>query len=203
MYFTFYAVCGFLNNSPILYVEYIYLLCYNYNMLESKDLILREMTEADTDDLLIMFSDPKVMASFDDIIFDRAMMKKWVRRNLDHVAKYGYGLFSIIHKADNVLVGDCGLERMEVDGCPEVEIGYDLRSDYWNRGYATQAAAAVRDFAFEQLRLPRVIGLVRPGNIASQRVAEKIGMTVEKEISRGRARYQIYALSNRNLQKAD
>ena len=165
-------------------------------MLETKDLILREMTESDTDDLLVMFSDPRVMQSFDNVIFDRAMMEKWVKRNLDHIEKHGYGLFSIIHKTDNVLIGDCGLEYMEIDGEPVNEIGYDIRSDYWNRGYATQAAAAVRDFAFDQLGLTRVISLIRPENIASMRVAEKIGMTREKQIDRGGHPYWIYGLKN-------
>jgi len=167
-------------------------------MLETKYLILREMTIGDTDDLLVIFSDPEVMKSFDDFIFDHRLMEQWVKRNLEHIEKHGYGLFSIIHKAEDVLIGDCGLEHMEIDGCPEVEIGYDLRSDYWNRGYATQAASAVRDFAFEQLHLPRVISLIRPENVASQRVAEKIGMTAGKVIDRGGHNYCIYGLSNKN-----
>lgn len=57
-----------------------------------------------------------------------------------------------------------------------VKLGYDLRSDYWNQGLATEAATAVRDYAFETLRLPRLVSLIRQGNIASRRVAEKIGM---------------------------
>jgi len=168
-------------------------------MLETKDLVLREMTIGDTDDLLIIFSDPEIMKSFDDFIFDHRLMEQWVKRNLDHIEKHGDGLFSIIHKADNVLIGDCGLEHMEIDGRQEVEIGYDIRSDYWNRGCATQAATAVRDFAFEQLRLSRVISLIRPENVASQRVAEKTGMTGGRVINRGGHNYCIYGLFNNNI----
>jgi RimJ/RimL family protein N-acetyltransferase len=153
------------------------------------------MIEEDVDDLLLVFSDPKVMASFGGQLFDRYMMTRWVARNLAHQAQHGYGLFSLVLRDDGTLIGDCGLEHMEVDGKSEVEIGYDIRSDYWNRGYATEAATAVRDFALGELGLPRVVSLIRPGNVASRRVAEKIGMKPDKEISRGEHPYWIYAVT--------
>jgi RimJ/RimL family protein N-acetyltransferase len=65
----------------------------------------------------------------------------------------------------------------------EVEIGYRLDPAYWNRGLITEAARAVRDHAFEDLKLPRVISLIHPENIPSRRVAEKNGMKIEKEIT--------------------
>jgi RimJ/RimL family protein N-acetyltransferase len=164
-------------------------------MIETGRLTLRKMTLDDTDDLLSVFSDPRVMQSFGGELFDRVQMERWVRRNLAHQEQYGFGLFSVILRAEQLLVGDCGLERMEVGGEPEVEIGYDIRSDYWGRGIATEAAAAVRDFAFGRLRLPRVVSLIRPDNVASRRVSEKIGMAKEKEIIRGGQPYWVYALS--------
>jgi ribosomal-protein-alanine N-acetyltransferase len=164
------------------------------NTLETNRLRLQEMTIEDIDPLLAIFSDPEVMKSFGGMLFDRKQMEQWVRRNLGHQRQYGYGLFSVMLKSNDVLVGDCGLEHMEVDGRAEVEIGYDFRSDYWGRGLATEAAAAVRDFALVQLGLQRVISLIRPENIASIRVAEKIGMTKEKEIKRGEATYWVFSL---------
>ena len=68
-----------------------------------------------------------------------------------------------------------------VDGVEEIEIGYRLDPKYWGRGLATEAAEAVRDHAFNDLGLGHVISLIHPNNIASRRVAEKNGMTVEKE----------------------
>ena len=73
---------------------------------------------------------------------------------------------------------------MEVDGELATEVGYDFRSDYWNQGSATEAATAVRDYALDVLQLPCSISLIWVGNIASMRVAEKIGMT-QCEILRG------------------
>lgn len=91
-----------------------------------------------------------------------------------------------------------GLEHMEISGKPEVEPGYDLRSDYWGQGLATEAALAVRDFAFGELAFSRLISLIRPTNVASRRVAEKIGMAEEQQIRQGDQSYLVYALSQRD-----
>jgi len=163
--------------------------------IETRRLLLRRMTAEDTDALLAIFTDPRVMASFDNRLFDRPMMEQWVKSNLDHQDKHGYGLFSVISREEGILIGDCGLEHMEVGGAAEVELGYDFRSDHWNRGYATEAAGAVRDFALGKLNLPRLISLIRPSNLASCRVAEKIGMVREREIDRGGHPYWIFAIS--------
>jgi ribosomal-protein-alanine N-acetyltransferase len=164
-------------------------------MLETRRLILRIMRPEDVDGLLKIFSDPKVMKSFGVHPFNRSRMEKWVWRNIVHQQKHGYGLFSVIHREDHVLVGDCGLEHKEIQGRQEVELGYDFRSDYWGRGLATEAARAVRDFALFTLHLPRIISLIRPDNIASRKVSEKIGMKSEQDIMRGDKKYLIYSLS--------
>mgnify|MGYP001115745320 CR=1 FL=1 len=150
--------------------------------LETSRLRLRRMKASDLDQLLGIFGDPKVMASFDSPPFKEQQMEAWLQRNLAHQEKYGYGLFSVILKANDQLIGDCGLEHMEVDGELATELGYDFRSDHWNQGYATEAAMAVREFAFHELGLPSLISLIRIGNQASRRVAEKIGMQLIEEI---------------------
>jgi len=150
--------------------------------LETPRLRLRRMKASDLDQLLGIFGDPKVMASFDSAPFERKQMAAWLQRNLAHQEKHGYGLFSVILKSTNELIGDCGLEHMEVEGDLATELGYDFRSDHWNQGYAPEAAKAVREFAFHELGLPSLISLIRVGNQASRRVAEKIGMQLIEEI---------------------
>jgi ribosomal-protein-alanine N-acetyltransferase len=152
------------------------------------------MRASDVDELLTIFTDPRVIASFDGILFDRAQMERWVRRNLDHQDQFGYGLFSVIYRANHCLIGDCGLEHMEVEGVQETELGYDFRSDYWNQGLATEAAQAIRDYAFQTLKLPRPISLIRHGNQPSQRVAEKIGMRLSAEVMRYGRGYWVYSI---------
>jgi len=162
--------------------------------LETSRLYLRSMQPSDVDDLLKVFGDPRVMASFDEAPFNRAQMRHWMKRNLEHQDRYGYGLFSVILKSEGVLIGDCGLEHMESDGEQVAELGYDFRSDYWNRGYATEAASAVCDYALNELKLPRLISLIRIGNEASKRVSEKIGMRFVAEIRRNDILYWKYAI---------
>jgi len=162
--------------------------------IDTPRLTLRTMSETDLDDLLTVFGDPKVMAAFNTAPFDREQMKYWLSRNLAHQSEHGFGLFSVILKSEGILIGDCGLERMEVDERPSTELGYDLRSEYWNQGFATEAASAVRGFAFDTLQLAGLISLIRVGNEASKRVSEKVGMHLDREIQRDGIPYWIYAI---------
>lgn len=164
--------------------------------LESPRLLLRLMQPSDLDDLLKIFGDPKVMDSFKEPPFTREQMEWWLQRNLGHQEEFGYGLFSVILKSENLLIGDCGLEHMDVEGEQKTELGYDFRSDYWNQGYATEAASAVRDFAFHTLKLPGLISLIRKGNQSSRRVAEKVGMELEEEITRYTISYWKFSIAN-------
>jgi len=172
------------------------MLSRNNSSLETKRLILRPMRTTDIDSLHLIFTDPKVMASFGGDLLNRDQMQRWLARNLDHQNRYGYGLFSVILKESDELIGDCGLEQMESEGA--TELGYDFRSDYWNQGYATEAACAVRDYAFDVLQLPQLISLIRIGNLASRRVAEKVGMTLAEEFGRYGIQYWKFALKNKH-----
>lgn len=161
--------------------------------LETKRLVLRPMLAADFDALHLIFTDPKVMASFGSGSLSHEQMEGWLQRNLDHQNEFGYGLFSVILKSDGTFIGDCGLEQMEELGAAELD--YDFRSEYWNQGYATEAAVAVRDYAFDVLQLPQLISLIRIGNLASKRVAEKVGMTLAEEFTRYETQYWKYSLN--------
>ena len=165
-------------------------------VIETPRLWLRTMQADDFDALLEVFTDPKVMASFGGELFTPAQMQAWLNRNLEHQAEFGYGLFSVIRKADGLLIGDCGLEQMVIEGHPAAELGYDLRSDVWNQGFATEAACAVRDYAFTVLLLPQLISLIRMGNLASKRVAEKVGMRQTAELARYGVRYWQFGMEN-------
>ena len=164
--------------------------------LETKRLLLRLMLASDFEALLLIFTDPKVMAAFDHPPFTREQMGGWLKRNLDHQNEFGYGLFSVILKETGELIGDCGLEMMEDMGA--AELGYDFRSDFWNQGLATEAATTVKDYAFNTLKLSRLISLIRVGNLSSRRVAEKVGMSLLEEFTRYDIRYWKYGLINPN-----
>jgi RimJ/RimL family protein N-acetyltransferase len=162
--------------------------------LETERLILRPMLQTDLDALLLIFTDRKVMAAFDQDPFTREQMQGWLQRNLDHQNEFGYGLFSVLLKQTGELIGDCGLEQIEDMGA--AELGYDFRSDFWYRGYATEAAIAVQDYAFAVLHLPLLISLIRVGNLSSKRVAEKVGMTLAEEFTRYGIHCWKYSIQN-------
>jgi ribosomal-protein-alanine N-acetyltransferase len=166
-------------------------------VIETSRLTLRLMNENDLDDMLKIFTDKNVLKSFGLQSFSREQMKKWVDRNLNHQDKYGYGLFSVILKSNQELIGDCGLEHTEFEGKPCVEIGYDFLSKYWNQGYATEAAKAVRDYAIEALNIDSksICSFIRKNNKASHRVSEKIGMRKVKEYKAYDIDYCLYAFS--------
>ena len=162
--------------------------------IKTDRLLLRPMEIADIDAMLRIFTDPPVVDIFIIPPFERHQMESWVQRNLGHQDEYGYGLFSVILNSNNLLIGDCGLEQMDLEGETVAELGYDFLSEYWHQGFAIEAAKAVRDYAFGELNLPRLVSLIRVGNDASKRVAERIGMNLISELTRYDEKYWLYGL---------
>ncbi len=128
--------------------------------------------------------------------------REQVKKMLDAEARSGQsddiGLWPVIEKATGDLVGDCGLTRKEIDGKREVELIYVFAKRAWGRGYATEAAAAIRDYAFHRLDLQRLVALIDPANAASERVAVKIGLRFEKDTLRPDGTQRGIYVLNRN-----
>ena len=162
-------------------------------MIETERLILRKMREDDAGAFLDIFSDPIAMRYF-GVIFDRPRMDQWVRNNLEHEEQHGFSLLSVTLKDNGEVVGDCGLETDKIDGQMIVGIGFDFRRSYWGKGYATEAALAVLKYGFTRLEFDSISGWIDPENTPSQRVAERIGMTVEKYVIRGGKKYALYSI---------
>jgi ribosomal-protein-alanine N-acetyltransferase len=149
-------------------------------ILETPRLILRPFREEDLDLFAPLMANPDFMR-FSLGVYSREQTAAF----LDKVINWqGCGLptqFAVIHGAENRLIGYCGFLHQQVDALDEIEIAYRLDPDYWSRGLATEAATAVRDHAFRNLKLTRVISLIHPDNLPSRRVAEKNGMTIDKK----------------------
>lgn len=150
-------------------------------ILVTSRLILREFTAEDADALAAVISDPETMRYY-PAPFDRAAVEQWIQRNQRRYLIDGFGLWAMVQKSSGELIGDCGLMRQDVDDAAEIEIGYHVRRDFWGQGLATEAARACRDYGFANLKLNRLISLIRPENMQSRRVAEKNGMRVAKEV---------------------
>lgn len=161
-------------------------------VIETERLILRRMTFGDINALAALCADPEVMRFWDGPM-PREQVWGEIEDYLQEVERDGHSFFAVIHKADNVLIGQCGLRNREVDGKPETELGYMIARRYWGKGLATEAARATREYAFERLGLSRVVSVVDTRNIASQRVAKKNGLHVEKRISADGNEYSLFA----------
>ena len=141
----------------------------------SARLRFREMTPADLDDMADLLGDPRVM-EFYPAPKSRDDAARWIAWNEDNYAAHGFGLW-IVETHARLFVGDCGLTWQDVNGVPMLEVGYHVRATLQGRGYATEAAAACRDFARVELDATELVAIIHPDNTASERVAQKIGMT--------------------------
>lgn len=106
----------------------------------------------------------------------------------------GCGYYAVIHREHKQLIGYCGLLSCSLEGKQKVEIGYRLDPSYWRKGLATEAATAVRDYAFEKLSLDELIALIHPKNIASIKVAAKIGMKFDRNCIFKKMPVEIYQI---------
>ena len=156
------------------------------------------MERDDIDAITKLFTDKNVLSVFNLTELSGEQIKRWLDRNIEHQKKYGYGLFSVVLKSNNEVIGDCGLEHTDFKGTPCVEIGYDFLSKYWNQGYATEAASVIRDYAINVLKIDSssLCSFIRKNNIASMRVSEKIGMHKIQEYSQNGIDYFLFGYSN-------
>jgi RimJ/RimL family protein N-acetyltransferase len=152
-------------------------------LLTTARLYLRHFHILDAEPLLRVFEDAEVMR-FGDDVKTREWVQAWLRTGLEQYYRtWGFGPYAVVEPRSHEVLGYCGLFYFpEVNGQPEVEIGYRLRRSAWGQGYASEAAQAVRDFAFNTLGIKRLIAMIDPGNRPSIRVAEKLGMRYESEV---------------------
>jgi RimJ/RimL family protein N-acetyltransferase len=137
----------------------------------------------DAEAMYQVFGDAEVMR-FGDGIQTKEWVRAWLRTCLEHYYQtWGFGPYAIVEHNSQDVIGYCGLFYFpDVNGQPEVEIGYRLRRSAWGNGYATEAVRAVRDYAFDILGLKRLIAIIDPANVASVDVAKKVGMKYEQDV---------------------
>ena len=163
-------------------------------ILETARLILREFVPEDAEALAQVLSDPETMRHYPAPL-DRTGVTEWIERNRRRYVDDCVGLWAMALKSTGEMVGDCGIIRQQVEGEWLYEIGYHLRRDLWGQGLATEAAIACREWGFAHLPAERLISLIRPENVPSQRVAERNGMKIWKEIDWRGFRHRVYSVS--------
>ena len=152
-------------------------------ILETDRLILRRQVPEDVEALWALYCDPEITRYIPDAprTYQEAQEELEWHRN-GHPRNPDLGLWATIHKETGRFIGRCGLLLCEIEGQQEVEVAYTIARQFWRQGLATEAASAILRYGFDSLHLPRLISLIVPDNIASQRVAEKIGMRRERKM---------------------
>ena len=145
--------------------------------LGTERLLLREMTEADFPLLCKHLQDSEVMYAFEHPYSDEEIWEG-IHKQFERYEKDGFGVCSVILKENGELIGQCGLSMQPCEDKELLEIGYTFQKKHWHKGYATEAAIACREYAFNVLNADEVFSLIRDSNIASQNVAKRVGMSI-------------------------
>ena len=169
----------------------------NYE-IQTDRIILRRFRKEDLNEIASILSQPEVMEFSLSGPYTREQSEYFLRACLMNYEKRDMGLYAVVQRENLKLIGYCGYSFQNIDGIEEVEIGYRLHPDYWNRGLATEAAKAVQEAGFTKYGLKRIISIIEAKNIASIRVAEKNGMIFEKEsLFKDTVAVRIYSVSSK------
>lgn len=166
-------------------------------IMETDRLALRQMNENDEDHLMQIFSDPVAMQYYPSTK-TREQARRWIQWNLNNYEKHGTGLWICELKEEGTFVGQCGIVPQTVDERSEMEIGYLFVRAHWGKGFATEAAMAVKEYGFTTMGRSRLISMIYKPNMPSMGVAKRIGMSFEKETWINNRETLIYSVHAKN-----
>lgn len=147
-------------------------------ILETERLYLREMTQDDFPSLCNILQDEETMYAYEGAFTD-SEAQEWLDRQRARYQKWGFGLWAVILKDNGKMIGQCGLTMQPWKEEEVLEVGYLFERSHWHKGYATEAATACKQYAFDVLQAKDVCSIIRDTNTASQHVAVRNGMTIE------------------------
>lgn len=170
---------------------------------ETKRLYLRRLEQSDLPELRVFFQDEQVMAAWEHIFSDEEI-SAWIAENLRRNREDGTSYYAVVERSSGQLAGVCGILAEEAGGVSRMSLGYIFRRNRWGRGYAFESASACMEYASRVLRLPEITAQIRPDNLPSRRLAERLGMTVHGEFHRRyRGRDVPHLLYYRSLDPGD
>jgi RimJ/RimL family protein N-acetyltransferase len=163
--------------------------------IRTERLVLRPIAREDLDAFAAMFADPEVVRFIGDgTVASRDESAEWIETSLARNAFDGWDMRSVLLAGSGGVIGRCGLAVRGIEGRTEHEVVYLFGRAHWGKGYATEAATAMRDRALGGLGLSRLIALVDHGNEASKGVARKLGMAYERDVEFHGRVVELYAL---------
>lgn len=146
-------------------------------VIETERMYLRELNQGDYDALCKILQDEETMYAYEGAFTDQEV-QEWLDRQIARYKKWDFGLWAAVLKETGEVIGQCGLTMQPWKDGEVLEIGYLFQRAFWHKGYATEAARACKEYAFETLHAGEVCSIIRDINTASKRVAERNGMTV-------------------------
>jgi RimJ/RimL family protein N-acetyltransferase len=152
-------------------------------ILETPRLLLRHLEMDDVQALYALYQDAEIRRYFPDGVLSFEETKEELEWYLHgHPEHPELGLWATVHKESGKFIGRCGLLPWEIKSRLEIEIAYLLDKKFWHQGLATEAANGILSYGFKKLHLARLICLMHPENIASQKVAGRIGMKLAGQV---------------------
>ncbi|MFC7393358.1 GNAT family N-acetyltransferase [Scopulibacillus cellulosilyticus] len=166
-------------------------------LIASERLLFRSYNDDDFDFLMSLLSDPEMVRFIGN---GKTRDKNGGEKFLDWIYstyKFGkdMGLMVLTRIEDDTPIGHAGLVPQTINDKEEIEIGYWISRKYWGKGYATEAARSLKDYGTKSLDIKRFIALIQPENLASRKVANKIGMHLEKKIVLDSQDVNVYSVS--------
>lgn len=168
--------------------------------METKRLLLRKFEAKDAALLYPLLSDPDVMHFYPKTLNQRET-REWTKRILRSYEQYGISWWATYLKESQDFIGQVGIIVQTVEDEDKVGLAYMMHKKYWQQGYTTEAASAVLGYGFDTLQLNRIICLVRPSNIASNGVAQKLGFHIEDTIHYKGFDHYLYVLTKEEYQE--
>lgn len=143
-------------------------------IMSTERLSLREIERDDAPALSRIYSDAECMRYYPSAKSPSEIDAWFEKLAFQSYAQNGFGLWAIVDRMSNEVIGDCGITLQETPAGTEPEIGYHLWRGFWGKGYASEAALACRAYALGPLGLQRVVSITSPENIPSQAVARRV-----------------------------
>ncbi len=164
--------------------------------LTTDRLILRYFQQDDFKELHALLSDPEVMRFSLNGPYNKEKSAEFLEKSLEQARKQEPSLYAVFDKVSGAFIGSCGLYLQRINGKERWELGYRLLPKYWGQGLASEAAQAVKNYAFSSLGLTGLISIIEPENIGSIKVAKRNGFTLESSmLYNKKISVKIYALS--------
>ncbi len=157
---------------------------YTNLSLESKRVITRPVNKNDIEPWSDFFSSEEATEFFLPLDFatNREKSKYWIERQMQRYKESKFGLHAIVEKESKEFIGLCGLLAQDIDGSTQIEVGYSLLKKHWGKGFAPEITRLFINYVFEKKIADSVISIIHVKNLRSQRVAEKNGLKIEKQI---------------------